>query len=280
MLPVGFVDSLLQTMIRHRVMMFSTTLICLALNPLIYLFYSKCTPVFDKLVAFTELKERKKMDEKRRKAREEADQKEKELKAQGKYTEEDRKAREETEKKLEKKLERDVRNKLRYIKRDATANTLSTFHALFIVPSALFAICTWPGSAEFSAIDATYPWWENCVAVSVGYFLYDTIICCFNYYGGLLWIVHGILSFFCYLSALYPFLLLTTSRFLLYEAGVPFMYMRWFLINTGNGETKLLKVVEIIFAILFLGIRLVLGTYWMIQIWIVMFNMFFRGYLS
>ena len=101
---------------------------------------------------------------------------------------------------------------------------------------------------------------ECCISISLGFFVYDLSIGLLtnNYID----ILHGLISGTLCLCIYYPFIQYQTCIFLLFEvSSIPYN-IRMIMIHTNSAHGIKFTIVELLFVVLFLGIRI----YWGIPI--------------
>jgi hypothetical protein len=108
------------------------------------------------------------------------------------------------------------------------------------------------------AVNATS---TTCIVLAAGYFLYDIFVCVLRYNeNGPAFLLHGAL---CCAAYGYPilkgFLHRVGAQFLMWELSTPFLYLRWLLLKGNLGESKLMGIANIAFALSFFGCRIVYG---------------------
>jgi hypothetical protein len=93
--------------------------------------------------------------------------------------------------------------------------------------------------------------------LSAGYFLYDFLIAVYDVDPA--YILHGFCSAVIYAHSAFPFCAQIGVIFLIYEVSTVFVHLRWFLISTGRGATKLFAAAQGAFVICFLLVRIAFG---------------------
>ena len=101
----------------------------------------------------------------------------------------------------------------------------------------------------------------TCMALAVGYFMYDVYICIWRYSeNGFEYLIHAVL---CCLAYLYPIysnhLNYMGAAFLMWEGSTPFLYLRWYILKSGRGSTKYMSIANALFALSFFCCRVVYG---------------------
>lgn len=109
----------------------------------------------------------------------------------------------------------------------------------------------------------------NCIVLASGYFIYDVFICLMRYgENGPEFLLHGVL---CSLAYGFPVLSGCLHRmgaaFLMWELSTPFLYLRWVLLKSGRGETRLMGFANAAFALTFFGCRVVYGPIMSYDFW-------------
>ncbi|EDO15666.1 hypothetical protein Kpol_1008p2 [Vanderwaltozyma polyspora DSM 70294] len=76
------------------------------------------------------------------------------------------------------------------------------------------------------------PYCSLVSAITIGYFVWDIIVC-IRYYNlyGLQFLIHGIISFYVFCITLIPFSQPWIGKFLLFEASTPFVNINWYIIQ-------------------------------------------------
>ncbi|CCH61822.1 hypothetical protein TBLA_0F02830 [Henningerozyma blattae CBS 6284] len=120
-------------------------------------------------------------------------------------------------------------------------------------------------------------WCSMVSSVSVGYFIWDFIVCVSNYnIYGLEFLAHAIGSLYCIGISLYPFVQNWVPKFLIVEASTPFVNVNWFISQLLRYKVKVPVWLNVINGVLlmtvFFSIRIVWGFtaigYLSKQIWI------------
>ena len=97
------------------------------------------------------------------------------------------------------------------------------------------------------------------LSISCGYFMWDVFICLSAKKLDLGFLFHGVTCFTCYLVAQAPFLNYHAAWFLLFELSTPFMQVRQILLMTGQKKSEAFGLVQTMFGVSFVVVRLVLG---------------------
>lgn len=71
------------------------------------------------------------------------------------------------------------------------------------------------------------PYAGNVYAIACGYFLWDTLICLYDFHG-VPFALHGVACFFVFIFSFTPFLNYYGASFLLFELSTPFLNIHWF----------------------------------------------------
>ena len=108
-------------------------------------------------------------------------------------------------------------------------------------------------------------WQNNVLLITCGYFIFDTIFCVYMETETFLMILHHITSL---VFTQYPLYLNmygyeTIVALYIMELTNPLLHFRWFLRSMGLHETRLAFINELVFAVLFLVLRMALGSYTM-----------------
>jgi len=113
--------------------------------------------------------------------------------------------------------------------------------------------------------------------ISTGYFAWDLIITI--YYGwGALFLMHAISSFGVFFFGLYPFLHYVGQFYLgVFELSTVWFHLRCLLERTGKTQTLFFKFVEVMFAVSFTIVRIIMGTYVSFWWWIDMVTLAMSG---
>jgi len=120
----------------------------------------------------------------------------------------------------------------------------------------------WPWN--FDNMNATNtPWQETVLLICCSYFVFDTACCLCIQSIDLMMIIHHVVSLWCSLSSYYYGVsgYETIIAMWLSEFTNPLFHMRWFLRSMEWHQGKLALVNNVLFAVLFLFSRMVLGTY-------------------
>ena len=146
----------------------------------------------------------------------------------------------------------DVRNKV----------VASAFAAYVSALSLRALLLSEPGEAERLRLDpfATSPESEHLMLVASAYFVYD-VLAVMNDESDPIWLVHGALCAWVYLASLQPFLHHMGLVTLLFELSTPFYHARKALLQANLGGSALFAAVEPLFALSFVGARVVYGFY-------------------
>jgi hypothetical protein len=97
---------------------------------------------------------------------------------------------------------------------------------------------------------------------AAGYFIYDVLICTWEYSEhGAAFFVHGALCCFSYCHGLLRGKIhYFAVGFLLWELSTPVMYVRWAMLKKGMAGTVWMRRVDVMFAAVFFGCRIVFGS--------------------
>lgn len=122
-----------------------------------------------------------------------------------------------------------------------------------------FLVGPWP----FDALgEKNTPLQTLCIVVTLGYFLFDFSWCIYMRTEGIDMLLHHVTSICGLVLSLY--LERSGSEIIATifgsEVSNPSLQVRWFLRETGNYETRLAKLNDIVFILLFLCIRIGLGA--------------------
>lgn len=115
-----------------------------------------------------------------------------------------------------------------------------------------------------SAVLAYYPYGGFVSSISVGYFLWDLVVC-FKYMNlfGAGFLVHAVSALFVFGSTLFPFCLPWVPAFLLFELSTPFVNINWFASKMPAGFVSDTTVIVngILLLVTFFTVRILWGFY-------------------
>jgi len=161
----------------------------------------------------------------------------------------------------------DNAKKLEKRRKDFNINFVAFFHATLASILCLYTIFTLPPKVV-NNVYAYSPESETIFSISTGYFLWDTIVSIvFSWGPG--FISHGIACSAVYGFSLFPFLHYWGLYFLLYELSTPFLHLRWLSLQLGVHKTRpvLFGIIQYTFVVVFILVRIVLGTLASYQWW-------------
>lgn len=120
-----------------------------------------------------------------------------------------------------------------------------------------------------SAVFAYYPYGAFVSSISVGYFLWDLVVC-FKYMNlfGAGFLVHAVSALFVFGSTLFPFCLPWVPAFLLFELSTPFVNINWFASKMPAGFVSDTTVIVngILLLVTFFTVRILWGFYAVIMV--------------
>ncbi|KAI9636404.1 DUF887-domain-containing protein [Dioszegia hungarica] len=142
---------------------------------------------------------------------------------------------------------------------ESLTRTVSTVHAVIAIPCAIYAL-----SSKTLQADPVFGYDRDVghiLAISAGYFLWDTIDSCLNSSAG--FVLHGAACLVVYLCAFRPFLAGYGAPFLLWELSTPILNLYWFMdkLGTGRLHPEVINITGAIFAFTFFGARICYGGY-------------------
>lgn len=107
----------------------------------------------------------------------------------------------------------------------------------------------------------------SLMSFSLGFFIWDLCICIRNIRSyGKGFLIHSLMGMMATLTAMRPFLIHTTGRFLLFETSTIFVNIHWFMAKLGYKRTHPILIINDAFGFLaYLSIRLVYGTILSVQ---------------
>lgn len=136
-------------------------------------------------------------------------------------------------------------------------------HGLLSVAMCLYC-GLYTGPWPFDALgERSTPLQTLCIVITLGYFLFDVTWCVFMRAEGIDMLLHHVTSICGLVASLYldrsgAELIATIFGS---EVSNPSLQVRWFLRETGNYETRMGKLNDIVFILLFLCIRVGLGAW-------------------
>lgn len=133
-------------------------------------------------------------------------------------------------------------------------------HSLVICYLSIQALLHEVPNADFMK-DPTYtysPYCQLCIIVAAGYFLWDLGACIVYSYGAA-FLFHAVTCLSLYLIALHGFVHLAAPCFLLFELSTPFLHIRWLLISLKQTASLAFKIVNPIFGLTFVLVRILIG---------------------
>lgn len=119
---------------------------------------------------------------------------------------------------------------------------------------------------------------QRIAAMTAGWFVYDVYICIQEGWGAA-FIGHGVGGLLVYIGALQPVYHLMGMACLLYEASTPFLHWRSWLITNKMTDKVAFQVANVLFALVFLGVRIVIGLPMCITWWVQMYQLVQAGQL-
>ncbi|ORX33899.1 TLC domain-domain-containing protein [Kockovaella imperatae] len=145
------------------------------------------------------------------------------------------------------------------IKNGVASHVVSMAHALIIIPLALHAV-----KSDILARDPVFGYDRfvgNVLAISSGYFIWDTIDSL--RYSTLGFVVHGACCLAVYLFSFRPFLAGFGPPFLLWELSTPLLNIHWFMDKLGLSTTypTFFLINALAFMLVFFLARIVYGGY-------------------
>jgi hypothetical protein len=122
---------------------------------------------------------------------------------------------------------------------------------------------------ERDRVFASSPRAAEVLVISSGYFVWDLVVCSLwvNQFGAS-FLLHGALSCYIYMTAIFPFLQHYAVVFLLYELSTPFIHVHWFLDKLGRSGSALQLLNGVVGVAIFFIVRIVLGLYWSYHFWV------------
>lgn len=153
------------------------------------------------------------------------------------------------------------------------SRVVSLIHALISITFGL------PACFSASTSDKVHEWTPNLnadndgrclMSASLAYFIYDLILCIYDPNETKVMVLHHIFSAFTIgyilLNDLTGFQ--ASCNLALLEITNPFLQLRWFLRTEGFYPSQVHTIVEVIFFILFLLVRILWGTYYTYKLWV------------
>lgn len=114
------------------------------------------------------------------------------------------------------------------------------------------------------SISGYTPYGGMVAAITLGYFVWDVVVC-IKYYSlfGLGFLLHGLAAFYVFGAALYPFCQPWALAFLLFELSTPFVNINWFAskLPAGTISDKVYVVNGLILLVVFFTVRILWGFY-------------------
>lgn len=110
---------------------------------------------------------------------------------------------------------------------------------------------------------------RRACGIAAGYFLYDLYICVTRFEENKLeFLIHAV---GCLVAYSYPVvsgnMQAFGAYFLMWELSTPFLYLRWYCIKQGKGRSRMMTLANTLFALSFLGCRLIFGPMMTIKFW-------------
>lgn len=142
-------------------------------------------------------------------------------------------------------------------KNNWNVHVVSLIHAAAIIPLAFRCL-----NIKVLDEDRAFGWDDRVgtlMAVSLGYFAWDTIESIVHY-SGTGFVAHGFSCFVIYLLSFKPFIAYYGPRFLLWELSTPFLNVNWFLDKMDMSGSTIQIVNGAMLLATFAGARLVYGT--------------------
>lgn len=139
-------------------------------------------------------------------------------------------------------------------------NILQIPLAVAILADPLFYRDTIWGRTEFSTL---------VMAISAGYFLYDSLECAFRIqHEGWDFLLHGVFCFLVFSNLTYTgYMHFYGAGFLLWELSTPMLHFRWVLYKIGKGDTKLYKYNALAGMATFFACRILWGNALSLMFW-------------
>jgi len=141
-------------------------------------------------------------------------------------------------------------------------------HPFLIIPGSLSFLLYKPLLRN----DPIFGYDESCATIlqiSVGYFLWDTIICIIYYKQfGPAFLGHGLVCFVLYfITVVKPFILFFGVFFILFEFSTPFVNLHWLMDKVGIKNQLIIKINGALVLIAFFVVRIVFGLYYSFLVW-------------
>jgi len=141
-------------------------------------------------------------------------------------------------------------------------------HPFLIIPGSLSCLLYKPILRN----DPVFGYDESCATIleiSVGYFLWDAIICAIYYKQfGPAFLGHGLVCFTLYfITVVKPFILFFGVFFILFEFSTPFVNLHWLMDKTNFKNELIKKINGALVLLVFFVIRIVFGLYYSFLVW-------------
>lgn len=144
--------------------------------------------------------------------------------------------------------------------KETTVALVSALHAVVVTYQAYCIIVDGAWAAPTSILDST-PSSVRLTLFSAGFFVWDVIVCVRDRYHPS-FILHAVVCCLAYLmvNVPRPFAHWYACYFLLNESSSPFLSMRTLLIKAGASHTILFKLVNWVFTLVFIAVRVLIGA--------------------
>jgi len=141
-------------------------------------------------------------------------------------------------------------------------------HPFIIIPGSLSCLLYKP----LLRSDPVFGYDESCATtleISVGYFLWDSVICIIYYKDfGLAFLAHALVCLALYFMAVVtPFVLFFGVFFIQYEFSTPFVNLHWILDKVGFKNEMIKMINGALVIIVFFVVRIVFGIYYSCLVW-------------